>query len=149
MRTGSAKATLPLFGKADTSNKFEPNATLVILEGDSAETLKTIPDASIKLIVTSPPYNIGKVYEEATQLDAYLENLTPIVEQLIRVLADDGSLCWQVGNYVEKRSVTVRIRQNFSAARGELDTRKAGRRPLPNCALGEDAVGTLARSADA
>ena len=103
MRTGAgiAKSNLPLFGKADTFDSFDPTATSVILEGDSAETLKTVPDGSMKLIITSPPYNIGKVYEEATHLDVYLENLTPIVDQLIRVLADDGSLCWQVGNYVE------------------------------------------------
>jgi adenine-specific DNA-methyltransferase len=98
-------ASLPLFGKADTSEKFDAKATSVILAGDSAETLKTMPDASVKLIITSPPYNIGKIYEEATQLDAYLENLTPIVDQLIRVLAEDGSLCWQVGNYVEDSEI--------------------------------------------
>ena len=46
---------------------------------DSAETLKTLPNGSIKLIITSPPYNIGKVYETATHLDVYLENLSPVV----------------------------------------------------------------------
>jgi adenine-specific DNA-methyltransferase len=96
---------LPLFGRADTADKFDPKATSVILAGDSAETLKSVPDSSIKLIITSPPYNLGKTYEEATHLEEYLENLTPIVDQLIRVLADDGSLCWQVGNYVEKSEI--------------------------------------------
>ena len=98
-KTGTATATLPLFGKADTRDRFDPQATSVILAGDSAETLKTVPDQSMKLIITSPPYNLGKAYEEAARLDAYLENLTPIVDQLIRVLSNDGSLCWQVGNY--------------------------------------------------
>jgi adenine-specific DNA-methyltransferase len=93
-----ATTSLPLFGRADTADGFDPKATSVILEGDSADTLKTVPDHSIKLIITSPPYNIGKAYEEATHLEEYLDNLTPIVDQLIRVLADDGSLCWQVGN---------------------------------------------------
>ena len=41
----------------------------------------------MKLIITSPPYNIGKAYEEATHLERYLENLNPIVDRLIRVLA--------------------------------------------------------------
>lgn len=102
MRAGAARAkNLPLFGKADTSPKFDPHLSSVIMEGDSAESLKTLPDESIKLIITSPPYNIGKAYEKATHLDAYLQNLSPVVDQLIRVLAPDGSLCWQVGNYVE------------------------------------------------
>jgi adenine-specific DNA-methyltransferase len=98
---------LPLFGRADTADRFDPKATSVILAGDSAETLKTVPDGSIRLIITSPPYNIGKAYEEATHLEEYLDNLTPIVDQLIRVLADDGSLCWQVGNYVEKPEIVA------------------------------------------
>jgi adenine-specific DNA-methyltransferase len=105
MSKKSLTVNLPLFGKADTSEKFDPKATSVILAGDSAETLKTVPDGSVKLIITSPPYNIGKVYEEATHLEAYLENLSPIVDQLIRVLAEDGSLCWQVGNYVEDSEI--------------------------------------------
>ena len=65
MSKRNVTTSLPLFGKADTSEKFDPKATSVILAGDSAETLKTLPDESIKLIITSPPYNIGKVYEEA------------------------------------------------------------------------------------
>jgi DNA modification methylase len=105
MRPGFAKANLPLFGIANTCDKFDAGASSVMLEGDSAETLKTIPDGSIKLIVTSPPYNIGKAYEEPAHLDEYLENLTPVVEELFRVLSNDGSLCWQVGNYVENSEI--------------------------------------------
>ncbi len=77
----------------------------MVLAGDAAETLKSIPDESIQLIITSPPYNIGKAYEQATDLTSYLENLAPIVQQLIRVLSDRGSLCWQVGNFVDKSEV--------------------------------------------
>jgi DNA modification methylase len=87
------------------ANQFNPTAEAIILQGDSAETLKTVPDSAAKLIITSPPYNIGKVYETATNLDEYLAKIAPVVDQLIRVLALDGSLCWQVGNYVEKGEV--------------------------------------------
>lgn len=97
---GFWKATVPSIATA-----FDPEAEAIILQGDSAETLKTIPSGAIKLIITSPPYNIGKAYEKATELEQYLENLTPIVDQLTRVLADTGSLCWQVGNYVEKSEI--------------------------------------------
>lgn len=86
-------------------DEFDPGAEAVILAGDSTETLKTVPDRSVKLIITSPPYNIGKAYETATHLDEYLANLNPIVDELIRVLAPDGSLCWQVGNYVEQSEI--------------------------------------------
>jgi len=89
----------------EVSDRFDATAEATILAGESAETLKGVPDGAAKLIITSPPYNIGKVYEQATDLDKYLANLMPVIEQLIRVLAADGSLCWQVGNYVEEGEV--------------------------------------------
>jgi DNA modification methylase len=57
------------------------------------------------LIITSPPYNIGKAYEKTTGLAHYLDSLRPVIEQIIRVLSPEGSLCWQVGNYVEDAEV--------------------------------------------
>lgn len=102
VRTGNGQQSL---WKPAILEQFDSRADAVILAGDSAETLRTLPDGSMKLVITSPPYNIGKAYEEATRLEKYLENLAPVVEQLIRVLADDGSLCWQVGNYVEKSEI--------------------------------------------
>lgn len=98
----------PLFKSNRHSNvqeSFTPDGTAVILAGDSAQTLAALPAGSVKLIITSPPYNIGKAYETATGLDAYLANLTPVVDQLIRVLAHNGSLCWQVGNYVDNSEI--------------------------------------------
>jgi adenine-specific DNA-methyltransferase len=97
MTKRSSTINLPLFGRADTAERFDPKATSVILAGDSAETLRTLPDGATKLIITLSIYNIGKAYDEATNLEAYLDNLTPVVDQLIRVLAEDGSLCWQAG----------------------------------------------------
>lgn len=85
--------------------KFDPSAEIVIAEDDSLESLRAVPDGVINLIITSPPYNIGKAYEKATELDQYLQALSPIVDELVRVLAPNGSLCWQVGNYVEDGEV--------------------------------------------
>ena len=80
---------------------FSDEARIVLYHGDSLEGLRSVPDDTIKLIVTSPPYNVGKAYEKATHLDTYLEALSPILNELVRVLSPTGSLCWQVGNYVE------------------------------------------------
>lgn len=85
--------------------RFDAAADAVILEGDAKVTLKSIPDEAVKLIVTSPPYNLGKVYEQSTSLDRYLDELAPILTELIRVLSPAGSVCWQVGNYVDKGEV--------------------------------------------
>ena len=100
-----ANGCLPFCFAPAVAHQFDSRADVVILEGNSASTLQAVPNESVKLVITSPPYNIGKVYETATQLTEYLDNLTPVVDQLIRVLASDGSLCWQVGNYVEKSEI--------------------------------------------
>jgi adenine-specific DNA-methyltransferase len=57
------------------------------------------------LIITSPPYNLGKNYENRVSIDKYLETQTRIIGQLYRILRDDGSLCWQVGNFVDDGEV--------------------------------------------
>ena len=70
----------------------------VYVKQDAKEYLKTLPDESVKLIVTSPPYNIGKAYETTTSLSRYIENQKPVLSELYRVLAADGSICWETGN---------------------------------------------------
>jgi adenine-specific DNA-methyltransferase len=87
------------------ATSFDPDAEVIITSGDCLETLRTLPDGLVKLIITSPPYNLGKAYEKATALDDYLNTLNPIVDQLVRLLSPAGSLCWQVGNYVEKSEI--------------------------------------------
>lgn len=89
----------------NVSSSFDPAANVVITPGDCVETLRTLPDTFAKLIITSPPYNIGKAYEKATALNEYLDALSPAIEQILRVLSPEGSLCWQVGNYVEDGEV--------------------------------------------
>lgn len=70
---------------------------------DALSFLKDQPDNSIKLVVTSPPYNIGKEYETRTSLQQYLDEMRPIVSEIYRVLTDDGSVCWEVGNWVSEK----------------------------------------------
>lgn len=77
----------------------------VLHEGDAATLLGQIPSGSVDLIISSPPYNIGKEYEQKESLDNYLEAQLGIAEDLVRVLAPTGSLCWQVGNFVRKGEI--------------------------------------------
>jgi len=77
------------------------------VQQDALAFLKTLPDESIKLVITSPPYNIGKEYETVTSLSQYLENLKPILQELYRVLAQDGSICWETGNYIDPSTSEV------------------------------------------
>lgn len=73
--------------------------------GDSLKKLKVYEDGKFKLIVTSPPYNVGKEYETKTSIESYLQTQKDIIKELVRVLSPEGSLCWQVGNYVHKGEI--------------------------------------------
>ena len=74
---------------------------------DALQFMKSIPDGSVNLIVTSPPYNIGKEYESTTSLNKYLEGIKPILKESCRILASNGSICWEVGNYIDPKSKEV------------------------------------------
>jgi DNA modification methylase len=62
-------------------------------------------ESSFDLIVSSPPYNIGKEYESRELFQDYLENQRQLLFRLVQLLSDTGSLCWQVGNYINKGEV--------------------------------------------
>jgi len=53
-------------------SKFNPEANLVLYPGDCLELLSNIPDNFVKLVVTSPPYNLGKTYETRLDMDDYV-----------------------------------------------------------------------------
>lgn len=77
----------------------------VMFHGDCLEFLRSLPDGLARLIVTSPPYNIGKRYEKRVALEEYLKGQERVIKECVRVLADNGSICWQVGNFVESNEI--------------------------------------------
>lgn len=87
------------------SNQFDKDVDIVYFNGDTLDFLKQIPSEFIQLIVTSPPYNLGKEYEEKLNLDEYLNQQEKVISECIRVLKKEGSICWQVGNYVENGEI--------------------------------------------
>jgi len=78
---------------------------IVLYPGNCLELLKTIPDESLKLVVTSPPYNIGKEYEKRLKLESYLDQQAAVIRECTRCLSRHGSICWQVGNYVDDGAI--------------------------------------------
>ena len=87
------------------TGKFDIGADVVLYLGDTLDLLKQIPDKTAGLIVTSPPYNIGKPYEKKLNLQEYIEQQEKVIIESIRITKDDGSICWQIGNYVENGSI--------------------------------------------
>ena len=75
--------------------------------GDCLEVLRSIPDESVRLVVTSPPYNIGKEYEQDRRLtlDEYKLWLDEVISELAAKVVQGGSVCWQVGNFVKDKEV--------------------------------------------
>lgn len=92
-------------GKIKLSKQFDPKSDFILYEGDVLELLSEIPDGFTKLIVTSPPYNIGKPYEDKLRLEEYIAQQKKIITECVRVLDEEGSICWQVGNYVENSEI--------------------------------------------
>ena len=83
----------------------EATSQAVMACQDNIEFMRNLPDGSMKLIVTSPPYNIGKSYEKRSPMEDYLQSQERVIEECVRLLHPTGSLCWQVGNYVDNGEV--------------------------------------------
>ena len=70
--------------------------------GHSAETMSELPDCSVHLMVTSPPYNVGKEYDEDLSLEDYLAFLLRVWKETWRVLVPGGRMCINVANLGRK-----------------------------------------------
>jgi adenine-specific DNA-methyltransferase len=72
---------------------------------DNLEFMRPLRSESMQLIVTSPPYNIGKSYESRSSLDEYVKAQSDVISECVRLLSSGGSLCWQVGNHVDNGEI--------------------------------------------
>jgi adenine-specific DNA-methyltransferase len=91
--------------KEAIAEAFDLSGRAIVFPGDCLDLLKTIPAESLQLVVTSPPYNIGKEYEKRLHLDLYLRQQAQVVAECARALSPQGSICWQVGNYVDNGAI--------------------------------------------
>jgi adenine-specific DNA-methyltransferase len=70
---------------------------VMIYKGDSLSLMERIPDRSIKLTVTSPPYNIGKEYETVRPLDEYIEWTKKWISSVYRISSQDAAFWLNLG----------------------------------------------------
>lgn len=68
----------------------------------SSEAMSELPDNSVHLMVTSPPYNVGKEYDENLSLKEYRELLKRVFKETHRVLVPGGRACINVANLGRK-----------------------------------------------
>jgi len=83
------------------NNPFPVEYENKIILGTS-ENMKEIPDNSLHLMVTSPPYNVAKEYDEDLSLKEYLQLLRNVFSETYRVLVHGGRACVNVANLGRK-----------------------------------------------
>ena len=92
--------------RTKTNSVSGDSVKAVLWKGDTEVLLKSLPKIeTYDLVVTSPPYNIGKEYESKSALGEYLEWQERIIDEIVPRVSQHGSICWQVGNYIEKGQI--------------------------------------------
>lgn len=76
-----------------------------IFNDDCIELLTAIPDDSASLVVTSPPYCMGKEYEPGNTIDDFVSAHELVLPHVARLVQKGGSVCWQTGYHVRKNEV--------------------------------------------
>ncbi|MEM4985743.1 MAG: site-specific DNA-methyltransferase [Sulfolobales archaeon] len=95
--------TLPEPSPEDlVENPVPPEFLDKIVLGDAREVLRKLPDRCVHLVVTSPPYNVGKEYDEDLTLGEYLDFIEEVMREVYRVLVWGGRICFNVANLGRK-----------------------------------------------
>ena len=75
----------------------------VLFAGDCMELIRKMPDQSVNVTITSPPYCMGKEYEKSLSVEDFIAAHKIILPEIVRITRDGGSICWQVGYHVSNR----------------------------------------------
>jgi DNA modification methylase len=95
-------AGLPQEGTVTYKENPLPTNAVNAIFCSSAENMAELPEASVHLMVTSPPYNVGKDYDEDFTLQEYLAFLRQVWQEVERVLVSGGRACINVANLGRK-----------------------------------------------
>ncbi len=116
--------------KIEADNVFPQEIENTIIKG-SSESMTDIPDNSVHLMITSPPYNVSKDYDQDLSLSEYLNLLKGVFSETFRVLVHGGRACINVANIGRKPYIplsdyisTMMIDLGFNM-RGEIIWNKA------------------------
>jgi adenine-specific DNA-methyltransferase len=83
------------------TKKQKKKASFRLRVEDAFKFLRKLRHGSVDLIVSSPPYCMGKEYEQSFSVEDFVADHIRLAPLLVRVLSDGGSLCWQVGHHVK------------------------------------------------
>jgi adenine-specific DNA-methyltransferase len=105
MANENLSSTTKRYSKPQIATEYSARHLAIFHQGDCLEFIKDVPAESVQLVVTSPPYNLGKKYEKRDQLEPYLAWQEKVIDECVRILSPRGSICWQVGNYVSNGEI--------------------------------------------
>ena len=91
--------------RATTVRRLQADRDAVLACQDNLEYMRPLKSGTMQLIITSPPYNIGKTYEAKSPLEPYVQAQAQVISECVRLLHPNGSLCWQVGNHMQKGEI--------------------------------------------
>jgi adenine-specific DNA-methyltransferase len=77
-----------------------------LLNGNCMDLLGALPSDSISLTISSPPYCMGKEYEEGNRIEDFVAAHELVLPEVLRVTRPGGSICWQVGYHVRDNDLT-------------------------------------------
>ena len=92
----------PPAGACEYIENEVPQEFLTTILAKSSESMAESPDHSVHLMVTSPPYNVGKDYDEDLTLEEYLRFLRRVWQEVHRVLVPGGRACVNIANLGRK-----------------------------------------------
>jgi len=103
------KINAPAKRKARVVYKETPVPASVIntIQCRDSKDMSILPEACVHLMVTSPPYNTGKVYDEDLSLDEYLSFLRNVFSEVYRVLVPGGRACVNITNIGRKPTIPL------------------------------------------
>ena len=113
----------------ETLDEFEHSIPQEVLDRilcQDSRRMREIPDSSVHLMVTSPPYNVGKEYDSDLRLEEHLEMLATVFSEGFRVLVNGGRACINIANvgrkpYIPYHKFVIDIMTNLGfLMRGEV-----------------------------
>lgn len=104
---------------------YNPQSSMTLFNGDCCQIFKEIPDQTIDLIITSPPYCMKKAYENREDdVETFKDLHVRIFDDIYRILKPGGSICWQIGYHVSNSAIVpldYLIYEIFTSKNAELE----------------------------
>lgn len=86
--------------------RYAQDRDIVLVRGDCEKHIRRLPTNSVDLTITSPPYCMGKEYEDTKDVGGFVYAHRRLLPEIVRVTKNGGSICWQVGYHVKNSVVT-------------------------------------------